>query len=198
MATLAAACPELVVLSTSREPLGLPAEITWRVPSLGLPPVDTPATAERLSQYDSVRLFLDRARRARPQLTLTDAQIAEVADICHRLDGVPLAIELAAARCRQLPPEQISRQLHDRFRLLTGGARTLLPRQQTLLASVEWSYDLLDEDERLVLPRLAVFAGPFRLDAAEAVCAAPGDLQTWTVFDVIGRRSSPQPHSKVR
>ena len=187
VATLLARCPQLVVLATSREPLGLPAEVTWRVPSLTLPPADAPPTIDGLSQYDAVRLFLDRARRARPQLTLSDVQIAAVADICHRLDGVPLAIELAAARCRQLPPDQINRQLHDRFRLLTGGSRTLMPRQQTLLASVEWSYDLLDDDERRILERLAVFSGPFRLEAAEAVCAAPGDVEPWTVFDLVGR-----------
>ena len=187
VATLLGRCPDLVVLATSREPLGVPAEVTWRVPSLSLPPADAPSTIEALSQYDAVRLFLDRARRARPQLALTDVQIAAVADICHRLDGVPLAIELAAARCRQLPPEQINQQLHDRFRLLTGGSRTLMPRQQTLLASVEWSYDLLDDDERRILERLAVFSGPFRLEAAEAVASAPGDVEPWTVFDVVGR-----------
>ena len=185
--TLRRACPDLVVLATSREPLGLPGEVTWRVPSLALPPRHGPVDIASLSQYDSVRLFLDRARRARPQLALTDVQAAAVAEICFRLDGVALAIELAAARCRQLSPERIAADLTDRFRLLTGGARTLLPRQQTLLASVEWSHDLLDDDERVVLRRLAVFAGPFVLEAAEAVAAFDGCLDRWSVLDVVGR-----------
>ena len=184
------AVPELVILATSREPLGLPGEVTWRVPSLAVPPPavsGAPIDIDTLSQFDSVRLFLDRARRARPQFVLGDMQAAAIAEICHRLDGIPLAIELAASRCRQFPPERIAKELADRFRLLTGGSRTLLPRQQTLLASVEWSHDLLDDDERKVLRRLSVFSGPFRWEAAEAVVASPGDVDRWTVLDVLGR-----------
>ena len=187
---LRSAVPELVILATSREPLGLPGEVTWRVPSLAVPPPavsGAPVNIDTLSQFDSVRLFLDRARRARPQFVLGDTQAAAIAEICHRLDGIPLAIELAASRCRQFPPERIAKELADRFRLLTGGSRTLLPRQQTLLASVEWSHDLLDDDERKVLRRLSVFAGPFRWEAAESVVASPGDIDRWTVLDVLGR-----------
>ena len=128
-----------------------------------------------LSQYDAVVLFIDRARRARPSFAVTDANAPAVAQICHRLDGIPLAIELAAARCRQMSAERIASELDDRFRLLTGGARTVMARQQTLTASVDWSHDRLDEPERITFRRLGVFAGTFPLEAAEAVVAAGGD-----------------------
>ena len=167
-------CPSLVVLATSREPLGLDGEVTWRVPSLSLPPTAT--TGGPLDGYDAVTLFLDRARRVRPDLRLDAVQMTAVVEVCRRLDGIPLAIELAAARCRQLAPERLARDLDQRFRLLTGGARTSLPRQQTLLASVEWSHDLLDDDARRLLRRLAVCAGTFRLGLAEALGATTGDL----------------------
>ena len=140
-----------------------------------------------LSQYDAVRLFVDRARRARPSFTVDETNAPAIAQICHRLDGMPLAIELAAARCRQLSADQIARALDDRFRLLTGGARTLMARQQTLQASVEWSHDLLDDDERRVFRRLGVFAGPFPLDGAEAVASPPATSTPIAVFDVVTR-----------
>ena len=167
-------CPNLVVLATSREPLGLPGEVTWRVPSLSVPARDTAVRcrgARRVRRDQAVRRPC--ARRARPDLRLSAVQVEAVVDICQQLDGIPLAIELAAARCRQLPPERIADDLGQRFRLLTGGARTVLPRQQTLLASVEWSHDLLDDDERRVLRRLSVCSGAFRLGLAESLGAAP-------------------------
>ena len=185
--SLRSACPNLVVLATSREPLGLSGEVTWRVPSLSLPARDAAVDVEALDGFDAIRLFLDRARRARPDLRLSAGQIEAIVDICQQLDGIPLAIELAAARCRQLPPERIAEDLGQRFRLLTGGARTLLPRQQTLLASVEWSHDLLDDDERRVLRRLSVCSGCFRLGLAESLGAALGDLDEWAVMDLVGR-----------
>lgn len=148
-------CPELTVLATSREPLGVPGEL--------LRPV------EPLTQPHALRLLADRGAAARPGFTV-DADPEAAAEICRRLDGLPLAIELAAARLRMLTPRQIADRLDDRFRLLTSGSRTVLPRQQTLRAVVDWSWELLDEDERYVLGRLSVFAGGCDLAAAEAVC----------------------------
>ena len=137
------------VLATSREPLGVPGEITWRVPSLACPAPERVVDVPSLSQFDAVVLFVERARRARPSFTVSEANAPSVAEICHRLDGIPLAIELAAARCRQLSAERIAAELDDRFRLLTGGARTVMARQQTLAASIDWSYDRLDLAERI-------------------------------------------------
>ena len=131
-----------------------------------------PFRSQRSSQFDAVRLFLDRAHRARPSFTVSDDNAPAIAQICHRLDGIPLAIELAAARCRQTSAERIAADLDDRFRYLTGGARTVMPRQQTLAASVDWSYERLDDAERTAFRRLGVFAGPFPLEAAEAVVAS--------------------------
>ena len=184
---LLGACPHVSVLATSREQLGVDGEIAWRVPSLLSPPQDRPLPVETWSQYDAFNLFVDRARRARPSFTVTEANAAAIAQTCHRLDGIPLAVELAAARCRHLSVERIMTELDDRFRLLTGGSRMVMPRQQTLAASVEWSYDLLDDGERRVLRRLGVFAGPFSLQTAEAVVATPGDVDPITVFDSLTR-----------
>ncbi|GAQ65937.1 AfsR/SARP family transcriptional regulator [Streptomyces scabiei] len=155
-------CPELTVLATSREPLGVPGEL--------LRPV------EPLTQPHALRLLADRGAAARPGFTV-DADPEAAAEICRRLDGLPLAIELAAARLRMLTPRQIADRLDDRFRLLTSGSRTVLPRQQTLRAVVDWSWELLDEDERYVLRRLSVFAGGCDLAAAEAVCG-PAALES--------------------
>jgi predicted ATPase len=166
------ACPSLTVLATSRAPLGVPGETAWRVPSMSLSATHQDPI-EALAQFDAVRLFLDRARQVRSNFTLTETNASAVAQICHELDGIPLAIELAAARVRMLAPEQIARRLGDRFRLLTGGSRTMMARQQTLRASIDWSYELLDDGERTLLRRLSVFAGGWALDAAEQVC--PGD-----------------------
>ncbi len=172
VASLLAANLSVSMLTTSREPLGVPGEVSWRVPSMG---------------DDAVTLFVDRARRARPTFALTDENSTAVADICQRLDGIPLAIELAASRCRQMSVDRIGRELDDRFRLLTGGARTAMARQQTLAASIDWSHDLLDEAERVAFRRLGVFAGPFPLEAAEAIVAAPGDLDPAEAFDLVIR-----------
>jgi predicted ATPase/class 3 adenylate cyclase len=175
------------VLATSREPLGVPGEVVWRVPSLRCPEPDLAVTAPALSQYDAVTLFLDRARRARPSFRVSEANAPAIAQICHRLDGIPLAIELAAARCRQMSAERVAADLDDRFRYLTGGARTVMPRQQTLAASIDWSYGRLEEDERIAFRRLGVFAGPFPLEAGESVAAALGDIDRDEVFDLTSR-----------
>src|SRR5207245_2485148 len=166
-------CPSLMILATSREPLRVDGEITYRVPSLSVPSEREPTPIEALSAYDAVVLFVERATRARPNFAVTVDNAGAVTEICRRLDGIPLAIELAAARVRTLPAETIARGLHDRFRLLGGGPRTVTPRQQTLLASVDWSHALLSDAEKVLCRRLSAFAGGFTLDSAEAV--APGD-----------------------
>ncbi len=167
------ACPRLKILVSSREALGMAGEVSFRVPSLSLPDARHLPSLERLTQYDSVRLFIERAVAVKSDFIVANHNAPAVAQICSRLDGIPLAIELAAARLRGLSAEQISERLDDRFRLLTGGSRTALPRQQTLRAMIEWSYDLLSEAERVLLRRLAVFVGDWTLEAAEAVCAEP-------------------------
>lgn len=182
--TLLRACKELTVLATSREPLGFAGEVTFRVPSLTAPDRNAVATLETIGEFEAVALFEERARRARSRFCVDESNAGAVADICRRLDGIPLAIELAAARMRVLSPEQILEGLHDRFRLLTGGARTAVPRHQTLQASVEWSYALLLEPERTLLQRLSVFAGGFTLEAAEAV-GSGGCLEPHHVFDLL-------------
>jgi predicted ATPase len=154
--TLLEDCPRLHLLATSREALNVPGEVAWRVPSL--------VTAE------AVQLFVERGQTAWPEFALTDQNAAIVTEICQQLDGMPLALELAAALLRVLSVEQIASRLYDRFCLLTGGARTALPRQQTLRATIDWSYGLLTEDERILLQRLSVFAGGWTLEAAETVC----------------------------
>ncbi|MGH3755960.1 MAG: ATP-binding protein [Pseudonocardiaceae bacterium] len=164
--------PTLRFVATSREPLGIPGELTWRVPSL-----DDEAAA---------RLFVERAALVRPGFTAEGDDAEAVGQICRRLDGLPLAIELAAARVRMMPPARIAAALDDRFRLLTGGGRTVLPRQRTLETSVAWSHDLLDDAERALLRRLSVFAGGFTLDAAESVCADEV-VDRYAVLDVLSR-----------
>ncbi|MGQ0433376.1 MAG: helix-turn-helix transcriptional regulator [Microthrixaceae bacterium] len=171
VATLISRLPSLVVLATSREALGIDGEVSLRVRSLTVPSADAPHA--EIARCASVQLFVERARRVRSEFTI-DGEEAAIAEICRRLDGIPLAIELAAGRCRMLSPTRIAAALSDRFRLLTGGARTALPRQRTLEASVDWSYALLADSERAVLTRLSVFVGGFDLDAAEAVCAGDG------------------------
>jgi predicted ATPase/class 3 adenylate cyclase/DNA-binding CsgD family transcriptional regulator len=169
--TLLAAAAGLTLLATSREPIGVAGEVSWRVPSLPL--------ADK-----AIELFADRARHARPDFTLTGDNTATVTEICRRLDGLPLAIELAAARVRALSLAEIVESLHDRFRLLTGGARTAVRRQQTLRASVDWSHALLTEPERVLFRRLAAFMGGFDLDAAQTV-AGGGDVQRYHVLDQL-------------
>jgi predicted ATPase len=163
------ACQQVTVLATSRAPLGVAGETTWRVPSLSLPAELRTEPVEAIAQSDAVRLFIDRALKVRPNFTVDAENAPAIAQICHDLDGIPLAIELAAARVRVLGVEQIAAGLGDRFRLLTGGARSAMPRLQTLRASIDWSYDLLSDDERVLFRRLAVFAGGWTLDAAEEV-----------------------------
>jgi predicted ATPase/class 3 adenylate cyclase len=165
------ACPNLRMLATSRESLGVTGETTWRVPSLSVPDPQRLPPLYRFTEYDAVRLFIDRAVASAPQFAVTRSNAPAVAQVCHRLDGIPLALELAAARVKVLAVEQIAARLDDRFRLLTGGSRTALPRQQTLRAAMNWSHDLLSQKERAVLRRLSVFAGGCTLEAAEAVCA---------------------------
>jgi predicted ATPase/class 3 adenylate cyclase len=168
------ACPSLTVLATSRAPLGLPGETAWRVPSMSLPADVQREPVEVLRESDAVRLFLDRARQLRPDFDITEANAAAIAQVCTELDGIPLAIELAAARMRMLAPQQIAHRLGDRFHLLTGGSRTAMPRQHTLQASIDWSYELLSEGERALLRRLSVFTGGWTLDAAEQLCGGEG------------------------
>jgi predicted ATPase/transcriptional regulator with XRE-family HTH domain/Tfp pilus assembly protein PilF len=167
---LLSACPELRILATSREPLGVAGEVTRRVPSLTVPP-PPPPPPEQLSQYEAVRLFVERAVAARADFRVTNANAPAVAQVCWRLDGIPLAIELAAAWVRTLSVEQLAARLDDCFGLLVGGSRTAPPRQQTLRGAIEWSYGLLSEPERRLFARLSVFAGGWTLEAAEAVCA---------------------------
>jgi predicted ATPase/DNA-binding CsgD family transcriptional regulator len=182
--TLLRGCPQLVVLATSRAPLGVAGESDWRVPPLSLPPQREPEPVEALAPSDAVRLFIDRAASVRPNFKASSANAPAIAQICHDLDGIPLAIELAAARVRVLSPEQIAAGLDDRFRLLTGGARGAMPRQQTLRASVDWSHELLSGEERLLFRRLAVFTGSFSLDAVEQVCGGDG-LRGDAVLDLL-------------
>ena len=168
---LLAASSSLTLLATSREPIGVAGEVSWRVPSLSL-------------DAEAIELFTDRARHARPDFAVSAENAATVGEICRRLDGVPLAIELAAARVRSLSLAEILDSLHDRFRLLTGGARTAVRRQQTLRASVDWSHALLTESERVLFRRLAVFFGGFDLDAAQAI-AGIGDVERYQTLDVL-------------
>ncbi|MGH3901975.1 MAG: ATP-binding protein [Pseudonocardiaceae bacterium] len=177
-------CASLTILATSRAPLGVPGEITWRVPSMSLPAEPRRKLIEAMRLSDAVSLFIDRATQVHPNFAITAANAPAVAQICHDLDGIPLAIELAAARVRVLAPAQIARALSDRFRLLTGGARTVMPRHQTLAASIDWSHDLLDDGERAVLRRLSVFAGGWTLDAAEQVCSGKG-IDRYDVLDLV-------------
>ena len=183
------AAPGLKVIASSREALGIRGEMTFPVPSLSLPDLAHLPVVEQFSQYEAVKLFIERALLVAPHFTVDASSAPFIAQICYRLDGIPLAIELAAARVRMLSVEQISKRLDDRFHLLTGGARTLLPRQQTLRALIDWSYDLLSEQERLFLRRLSVFAGGWTLEAAEEVCSeAEGDLiQSYDVLDLLSQ-----------
>jgi predicted ATPase/DNA-binding CsgD family transcriptional regulator len=176
---------DVVVLATSRAPLGVGGETDWRVPPLSLPAVGAEGSGESLAGSDAVSLFVERARKVRPGFGLSDENAASVAQVCGELDGLPLAIELAAARVRMLSVGQIAAGVSDRFRLLTGGPRTASERQRTLRASVDWSHDLLSGDERALLRRLAVFTGGFTLDAVERVCAGE-EVERARVLDLLG------------
>ena len=201
--------PSLTILATGREALGVPGEAILQVPSLGVPAPrdashahghvgssgrehpDAAWSFEALAAADSVRLFAERATAVAPDFELTPANAPIVAEICQRLDGIPLAIELAAARVPVLSVGEILERLGDRFRLLTGGRRTAVPRQQTLQALVDWSWDLLPEEDRRLLRRLSVFAGGWTLEAAAAVCGGSGR----TSADATPQGADPMPHA---
>jgi len=180
------ACKDLRILASSREALGVEGEMAWHVPSLSMPDIKKLPAIEQLSQYEAVRLFIERAVLVQPHFSLTNENAPAVAQICARLDGIPLAIELAAARANVLTVEQITKRLDDRFRLLTGGARTALPRQQTLRAMIDWSYNLLSQEESLLFRRLAVFVGGWTLEAAESVCGGSG-LDPMQILDLLSQ-----------
>jgi predicted ATPase/transcriptional regulator with XRE-family HTH domain len=175
-------CPKVSILATSREPLGMVGEKTYRVPSLTALDPDIVSDPHQLEQTDSIRLFAERAAAVLPDFKLTDATIPAVARICHRLDGIPLAIELAAARISVLNVEQIAARLADRFWLLANGSRIALPRQRTLRASIDWSYSLLTDADRLLFQRLSIFGGGWTLEAAEQVCAFD-PLERWEILE---------------
>jgi len=174
----------LKILASSREALGVQGEVSWRVPSLSLPDTKHIPDPEELSQYESVQLFIERASLVNPHFEVNKANAPAIAQVCFRLGGIPLAIELAAARIKALSVEQINTRLDDRFRLLTGGARTALPRQQTLRALIDWSYNLLNEKEKILFRRLAVFAGGWSLEAVESVCSDE-QIDTHEVLDLM-------------
>ena len=163
-------CRDVRVIATSRQPLGVDGETNYRVPSLVVPPKE--AQVSEIAESEGVQLLVERARAATPAFTLTAANASAAAKLCRGLDGIPLAIELAAAQLRSMTLEELLNRLKDRFSVLTAGSRTGLPRHQTLRATVDWSYDLLEDSERSVFEELSVFAGGFTLDAAEAVCAS--------------------------
>jgi predicted ATPase/class 3 adenylate cyclase len=174
--SLLQACPKVKVIATSREELGVAGETRWRVPSLPVPDPERLPALEQVAESAAVALFVDRARTASPSFQLTKDNAPLVVQICQRLDGIPLAIELAARRLSLLSLPQMITRLNDRFRLLTGGRRTALPRQQTLRAAIDWSHELLAEPERTLLRRVSVFAGGFSVELAEEICAwAPLD-----------------------
>ena len=183
--TLLQACPKLRILASSREALGITGEFAYRVPSLNTPNPENLPPLDQLQKADSIRLFIERAATAKPGFALTDVNAFSLAQICYRLDGIPLAIELAASRVKVLSPDQIAARLDDRFRLLTGGSRTALPRQQTLRAMIDWSYSLLSEEEKKLFRRLAVFVGGWTLEGAEAVCGDEDDRAD--ILDLLTR-----------
>ena len=174
----------LKILASSREALGVDGELAWHVPSLSLPDPREIHELDQLTQYEAVRLFIDRAGLANPHFLVTKANAPAIVQICHHLDGIPLALELAAARVRGLSVEQIASRLDDRFHLLTSGTRTALPRHRTLHALIDWSHDLLTEPERMLLRRLSVFAGGWTLEAAEFVCIGDS-LESDQILDVL-------------
>lgn len=180
------ACASLRILASSREALGIAGETTYRMPFLSLPDLRHLPPPEELGRFEAVRLFTERAGAVAPHFGIDSRNGTAVAQICVRLDGIPLAIELAAARVRAMPVERIADRLGDRFGLLTGGSRAALPRQQTLRALIDWSYDLLGEPERALFEAVAVFASGWTLEAAERVCVGEATgLEAWQVMDVL-------------
>ena len=181
------ACPEVSILATSREILGVPGERPFLVPPLTTPAPRAIIAAADLLKYEAVRLFVERAAFVAPDFVFTAGNAPAVVQICQRLDGIPLAIALAAARLRILPVEQIAARLDNAFRLLTGGSRTALPRHQTLQALIDWSYSLLTPNEGVLLRRLAVFHGGWTLEAAEAICTDDALVAPTEVFELLAR-----------
>ena len=199
-----ARCPNLHILVTSRELLNVEGELSWRVPPLSLPPSDSGLDSRAICSYDAVRLFLARVAEHQPSFRLSDTNAPLVTNICRRLDGIPLALELAAARVRSLALTDMARRLDDSFSLLTRGTRTTLSRHRSLRATIDWSYLLLDERERRLLRRLSVFADTFELIAVEAVCSAP-DLPPEEIADSLHRladksmmTTEPGPEGRLR
>jgi non-specific serine/threonine protein kinase len=182
---LLSASTKLKILATSIEALGLFNETTWQAPSLPWPGMQGPLSLKELQEFASIQLFYERASNAKSGFVLDERNAPSVAQICRRLDGIPLAIELAAARIKVLSVDEIAARLDDRFSLLTAGSRTAIPRHQTLRATIDWSYDLLTEPERVLLRRLSVFAGGFTLEAAEEVCSR--GMQRRDILDLLGR-----------
>jgi predicted ATPase/class 3 adenylate cyclase/tetratricopeptide (TPR) repeat protein len=184
-AAILRSCPNVKIVATSREILNLPGESVYRMPTLGVPRKTKSLTAESALAYGAIALFATRAHSANARFTLTDDNAPTVAEVCLQLDGIPLAIELAAARMKMLTPTQLAQRLHERFRILTGGDRAALPRQQTLRALIDWSYDLLSEDEQQLFRYLAIFSNGFTLETAMEVDSAAS-----TSFDVLDLLSS--------
>lgn len=188
-AMLLRSCPNVKLLVTSRQAFGIAGEQTYRVPSLSLPDPNNSSTIAAIAQYEAVHLFIERARLVKSEFTDTQANAPVLAQLCCRLDGIPLAIELAAARVRSMSVEDINNKLKHRFRLLIGGDRAALPRQQTLRALIDWSYDLLNEREKFLFERLSVFAGGWMLGAAGAVCSRQSPngecIEEWEMLDLL-------------
>ena len=180
------ACPRLRILATSREPLGIAGETRWRVPSLSVPEAEQAVSMALVARCEAVQLFLERGQAVLPRFALTAANVQAIGGICARLDGIPLALELAAGRLSTMAVAELAARLDQRFRLLTGGSRTAMPRQQTLRATVEWSYSLLTPEEQMLFARLSVFVGGFTLEGAEAVGAGEA-IAAEAVLDLLAR-----------
>jgi predicted ATPase/class 3 adenylate cyclase len=178
------ACPGVHILATSREALGIAGERLYRMPSLSVPPTGHTLSAQDVLAFGAPLLFADRAFSVDNRFALTDENVPHVAEICRRLDGIPLAIELAAARVKVLSPKHLAQKLDERFRVLTGGDRSALPRHQTMRALIDWSYDLLSDEERTVFRKLSIFAGGFTLETAAAACSE-GEMDEIAVLDLL-------------
>jgi predicted ATPase len=186
IAALLSACPKLKILASSRQGLGIAAEATYRMPSLSVPSAAEGASlgASEAALYPAIALFVERARAGAQNFGLTDENAPVLADICRRLDGIPLAIELAASRMKMFSPQQVRARLEERFRMLTGGSRDVMPSQQTLRALIDWSHELLDAREQAVFRRLGVFVNGFTIEGATAVCGGEG-FDDFEGFDVL-------------
>ncbi|MEZ4690533.1 MAG: hypothetical protein R3A12_10265 [Ignavibacteria bacterium] len=189
-------CPKLKIIATSREILKIPGEQRHRVIPLKVPDPNKEYSPEKLSQYEAVRLFVERALSVDPKFSVTIQNTPALANICYQLDGIPLAIELAAARVKILSVDEISKRLKSRLTLLTGGNRTALPRQQTLRALIDWSYELLNEKEKLLFERLSVFAGGFTIESASEICHLE-DLDEFEILDLLSNLADKSLISEV-